>query len=64
MHRPALAERFRLDISNPPAQSCVLNKLATYLAARAAGVPTPRFWVAESPQELRQLEASWCSPSC
>jgi predicted ATP-grasp superfamily ATP-dependent carboligase len=47
-HRAVLAARFRLDDSNPEAQLAMLDKLATYRAAEAAGVPTPRFWVAET----------------
>jgi len=47
--REELAERYLLDESNPRAQLTMLNKLATYRAAKEAGVPTPGFWVAESP---------------
>lgn len=43
-HRQQLAERFLLDESEPHAQLDMLNKQATYEHARAAGVPTPRFW--------------------
>jgi len=43
-HREALAERYILDIAEPVAQWCFLNKLSTYEAAREAGVPTPLFW--------------------
>ena len=50
--RDELAERFLLDQSNPRAQLTMLNKLATYRAAKEAGVPTPGFWVAESRQQL------------
>src|SRR5881397_3713044 len=46
-HRQALSEKFRLDLSNPKAQLCMLNKLCTYQAARRAGVPTPKFWIAD-----------------
>lgn len=53
-NRPALARRFLLDDSNPQAQLAMLNKLSTYRAAVAAGVPTPRFWLAGS---LREVEA-------
>jgi D-aspartate ligase len=55
-HRQALSERFRLDESNPAAQLCMLDKLCTYRAAQAAGVPTPRFWVADTREEIEQLE--------
>jgi predicted ATP-grasp superfamily ATP-dependent carboligase len=51
-HRAPLAARFRLDDSNPEAQLAMLDKLATYRAAEAAGVPTPRFWVAQTPGDL------------
>jgi predicted ATP-grasp superfamily ATP-dependent carboligase len=51
-HRQQLAERFRLDDSNPEAQLVMLDKLATYRAAEAAGVPTPRFWVADTRGDL------------
>jgi predicted ATP-grasp superfamily ATP-dependent carboligase len=43
-NRLPLAERFVLDDSNPEAQRCMLDKLQTYQAARAASVLTPRFW--------------------
>ena len=43
-HRDALLGWFRLDDSNSEAQLRMLDKLCTYEAAVAAGVPTPRFW--------------------
>ena len=54
-HREALSARFRLDVSNLGAQRCMLNKLSTYRAAQAAGVPTPRFWVAENQEQILRL---------
>lgn len=53
--RAELAERYLLDDSNPAAQLTMLNKLATYRAAKAAGVPTPKFWVAESREQIEAL---------
>jgi predicted ATP-grasp superfamily ATP-dependent carboligase len=47
-HRGRLLEKYLLDDSDPAAQRCVLNKLDTYQVARAAGVPTPKFWLAGS----------------
>jgi predicted ATP-grasp superfamily ATP-dependent carboligase len=47
-----LKEKYRLDLCNPEAQLCMLDKLATYQAAVAAGVPTPRFWVANSREQI------------
>jgi predicted ATP-grasp superfamily ATP-dependent carboligase len=55
-HRPALSAKYRLDISNPAAQLCMLDKLSTYRAAREAGVPTPRFWVADTREDIERFE--------
>ena len=44
-HRVELAERYVLDLSDVRAQLVMLDKLASYAAAREAGIPTPRFWV-------------------
>lgn len=55
-HRQELLEKFRLDLSNPGAQLCMLNKLCTYRAARAAGVPTPRFWIADTREQIEKLK--------
>ena len=54
-HRELLQEKFLLDESHAPAQLCMLNKLCTYRAAVAAGVPTPRFWVANSMEQIERL---------
>ena len=55
-HRQSLSEKFTLDLSNPEAQLCMLDKLCTYRAAQAAGVPTPKFWVANTPEQIVKLE--------
>jgi predicted ATP-grasp superfamily ATP-dependent carboligase len=55
-HRQSLSEKFRLDLSNPTAQRCMLDKLSTYHAAQAAGVPTPKFWVADTREQIVNLE--------
>jgi D-aspartate ligase len=55
-HRPAFSEKFRLDLSNPKAQLCMLNKLCTYQAARRAGVPTPKFWITDKREQLEKLK--------
>jgi predicted ATP-grasp superfamily ATP-dependent carboligase len=54
-HREALLERFTLDESNPTAQMEMLDKVTTYQNAVAAGVPTPKFWVVESRQQVLDL---------
>jgi D-aspartate ligase len=53
--REALAGRFRLDLSNPVAQLTMLDKLATYSAAKEGGVTTPRFWQVQSEEDIHRL---------
>jgi predicted ATP-grasp superfamily ATP-dependent carboligase len=60
--RDGLAEQYLLDDSDPRAQLTMLNKLATYRAAAAAGVPTPRFWVAESVADLQAVRGELAYP--
>ena len=55
-HRQQLSKKFRLDLSNPAAQLGMLNKLCTYRAARAVGVPTPKFWVADTREQIGNLK--------
>ena len=61
-HRQLLSEKFILDLSNPSAQLCMLDKLCTYRAAQAAGVPTPKFWVADSREQIEQLKRDLVFP--
>lgn len=61
-HRDELAEKYLLDLSNTAAQRTMLNKLDTYRAAVAAGVPTPRFWLATTLDELEALRGSLVFP--
>lgn len=61
-HRDALAEKYRLDLCDPGAQRAMLDKLATYRAAAAAGVPTPRFWPAESEQDVEARRDEYTYP--
>ena len=61
-HRPELASRFRLDISNPSAQLCMLDKLCTYRAAVAAGIPTPRFWAVASADDVEAVRSELVYP--
>jgi len=55
-NRQALSERFRLDVSNPKAQLCMLNKLCTYEAAQRAHVPTPKFWLTDKREQVEKLK--------
>lgn len=54
-HRDALLSRFVLDDSNPTAQLAMLNKMTTYQHAVAAGVPTPKFWIVDSREQVLAL---------
>jgi D-aspartate ligase len=54
-NRETLKEKFRLDLSNPVAQLMMLDKLATYDAAKEAGVPTPRFWQIRLEEDIHRL---------
>jgi len=61
-HREALADKYRLDVSDPDAQRSMLDKLATYRLAASAGVPTPRFWAAGSEEEVRAHADEYAYP--
>lgn len=57
-HHSELSSRYLLDECNPVAQRAMLNKLSTYDIARAAGVPTPQYWIADGATDLEQLRPS------
>lgn len=61
-HREELRGRYLLDDSDADAQLCMLDKLCTYEAAHAAGVPTPRFWRLGSIAQLDALRADLVYP--
>ncbi|MDN5860642.1 MAG: ATP-grasp domain-containing protein, partial [Pseudonocardia sp.] len=61
-NRPALLERYLLDVSDVDAQLAMLDKLTTYETARAAGVPTPLFWRVDCPADLQRLRAELVYP--
>ena len=61
-HRNVLATKFRLDLSNTAAQQKMLDKLATYDAAREAGVPTPRHWEVDSTADVHALRDQFVYP--
>lgn len=57
-----LRVRYRLDLFVPAANAAMLDKLETYRAARRAGVPTPRFWVAQTMDEIERLRGELVFP--
>jgi D-aspartate ligase len=61
-HREALAEKFVLDACDVHAQRTMLDKLDTYRRAAEIGVPTPRFWPAESEAQVRSHRDEYVYP--
>ena len=61
-NRDALSEHYLIDAEAPGVQLCMLDKLSTYRAAEAAGVPTPRFWTLSSQEELEAIRAELSFP--
>lgn len=61
-NREALAQRFRLDLSDPEAQLDMLNKQTTYEIATKADVPTPRYWVVDNLDELLARQSQFSYP--
>jgi predicted ATP-grasp superfamily ATP-dependent carboligase len=61
-HHARLAEKFRIEEANPAVRALLLDKLATYRAAAAAGFPTPRFWEIKGEDELDAIEKELVFP--
>ncbi len=61
-NREALADRFVLDVCDPVAQRAMLDKLATYRVASEAGIPTPRFWPAETAEQVQAHRDEYVYP--
>lgn len=61
-NREKLAKKFRLDLSNPAAQQTMLDKLATYKAAKEAGVPAPKFWEIRTKKDIHQFREEFVYP--
>jgi D-aspartate ligase len=61
-HRETLGEKFRVDLSNPIAQQMMLDKLATYKAAKEAGVPAPKFWEIGTEEDIHRLSSEFVYP--
>lgn len=59
-HHAALCQRYTLPPFVPQLCRAMLDKCETLIRARAAGVPTPNFWLVETPEEMsaihRQLD--------
>lgn len=61
-HGGELCQKYELDVFNPTAQACFLNKLCTYQAAAEAGIPTPRFWQANTAEEVNAHRDEYTYP--
>lgn len=61
-HHGILSEKYRLDKCNPVAQQQMLDKLATYILAQEAGVPTPKFWQIGSDDDLLEYRGQFVFP--
>jgi len=61
-YRDELAEKYLLDVCDPGAQRAMLDKLATYRLAAEAGVPTPRFWPAETAGDVEGHKDEYTYP--
>lgn len=51
----ALSQRYKLPAFVPDLSMAMLDKLETLVRARAADVPTPNFWVVDTPEELSEI---------
>ena len=61
-NREALSDRYVLDVCDPGAQRAMLDKLATYRIAAEAGIPTPRFWPAETAEQVQAHRDEYVYP--
>jgi D-aspartate ligase len=61
-NRDALLAKYRLDDSATAAQLSMLDKLATYKNARAAGVPVPLFWEIATREQLVSHQSEYVYP--
>lgn len=55
MHHDALTLKYKLPDFDPDLSMAMLDKRETLIRARAAGVPTPNFWVVDTPDELAAI---------
>ncbi len=58
----ALEKKFILDVAEPEAQLRMLYKHSTYEEAVKAGVPTPKFWIVRSEEELKRHRSDFAYP--
>ena len=54
-HRDDLCQRYKLPAFVSDVSMTMLDKRETLIRARAAGVPTPNFWVVDTPGELAAI---------
>ncbi len=61
-HHGDLIQRYTLPAFAPDLCLAMLDKLETLVLARAAGVPTPNFWVVDTQEELLAIRDELHSP--
>jgi predicted ATP-grasp superfamily ATP-dependent carboligase len=61
-NRDALAGRYLLEAFDPEARLAMLDKRETLVRARAAGVPTPRFWSMDKLEDLDRVAGELVFP--
>jgi D-aspartate ligase len=61
-HHGELSQRYKLPVSIPDLCMAMLDKLETLVRARAAGVPTPSFWVVDTAEELSAIRNGLHTP--
>lgn len=61
-NRDELSQRYRLDDARPDLQLALLDKQRTLELARAAGIPTPKFWKVESDADIADILATASLP--
>jgi D-aspartate ligase len=54
-HHDALGQRYKLPAFSLDLSMAMLDKRETLIRARAAGVPTPNFWVVDTPDDLAAI---------
>ena len=61
-NRDRLSSKFILEAGDAKLSLCLLDKLCAYREARAAGIPTPRIWLADSLEQVESAKSEYVYP--
>ncbi|MGB5078130.1 MAG: hypothetical protein WBO17_11675 [Sphingorhabdus sp.] len=61
-HHVELSRRYKFPAFDPELCIAMLDKLETLVRARTAGVPTPNFWLVDTPEELSAIRNELQAP--